>query len=138
MSHGAALSLPHCQEIFMNCISRFGAVALAFALAPAAWSAGKGMTQAQQQYKQDRAYCTSGQATEDRATCLKEAAAAYQEARRGTLQPGGNFAQNSTERCSAQPAEDREACMQRMMGAGPMQGSVKGGGMMRESETKDK
>ena len=31
----------------------------------------------QQQYQQDRAYCTSGQATEDRATCLKEAAAAY-------------------------------------------------------------
>ena len=123
----------------MNSISRFGAVALALALAPAAWSAGqKGMSQAQQQYKQDRAYCTSGEATEDRATCMKEAAAAYREARRGTLQAGGNFAQNSSERCSAQPAEDREACMQRMMGAGPGQGSVKGGGMMRESETKDK
>jgi hypothetical protein len=123
----------------MNCTLRFGAVALALALAPAAWSAGnKGMSQAQQQYKQDRAYCTSGQAAEDRATCLKEAAAAYREARRGTLQPGGNFAQNSTERCNAQPAADREACMQRMMGAGSTQGSAKSGGVMRESETKDK
>ena len=123
----------------MNSISRFGAVALALALAPAAWSAGnKAMTQAQQQYKLDRAYCTSGQATQDRATCMKEAAAAYREARRGTLQAGGNFAQNSTERCNSQPAADREACMQRMMGAGPTQDSVKGGGMTREGETKEK
>jgi hypothetical protein len=68
----------------MNNIQRISAIALALAVAPAAWSAGsRSSSQAQQQYQQDRAYCTSGQATEDRATCMKEAAAAYAEARRG-------------------------------------------------------
>jgi hypothetical protein len=68
----------------MKSIHRISAIALALAVAPAAWSAGsKSTSQAQQQYQQDRAYCSSGQATEDRATCMKEAAAAYAEARRG-------------------------------------------------------
>lgn len=69
----------------MNRIHRIGAIAFALAVAPAAWSMGpmghKSMSQAQQQYQQDRAYCTSGQAQEPRALCLKEAAAAYAEAR---------------------------------------------------------
>jgi Flp pilus assembly protein TadD len=68
----------------MKRIHRIGAVALALAVAPAAWSMEhKSMSEARQQYQQDRAYCTSGQATEDRAVCLKEAAAAYAEARGG-------------------------------------------------------
>ena len=68
----------------MTYIHRMGAIALALAVAPAAWSAGqKSTSQAQQQYQQDRAYCKSGQATEDRALCLKEAAAAYADARHG-------------------------------------------------------
>jgi hypothetical protein len=68
----------------MNYIHRIGAIAMAVAVAPAAWSMGpmghKSMSQAQEQYQQDRAYCRSGQAQEDRALCMKEAAAAYAEA----------------------------------------------------------
>jgi len=68
----------------MKAIHRLSALALALAVVPAAWSVGsKSMSDAQRQYQQDRAYCNSGQATEDRATCLKEATAAYGEARRG-------------------------------------------------------
>lgn len=40
---------------------------------------------AKQQYEADKAYCSSGQATEPRALCLKEAARAYAEAKKGTL-----------------------------------------------------
>ena len=38
--------------------------------------------QADQQYKEDRAYCMSGQASEARDLCLKEAAAAQAERQR--------------------------------------------------------
>lgn len=123
----------------MNCIQRVGACALVLAAAPAAWAAGnQALSQAQQQYKQERAHCLSGQSHQDRATCLKEAAAAYAEARRGALNNSGgsNYSQNATERCSAQPPADREACVQRIMGAGTTDGSVKGGGIIRQTETK--
>jgi hypothetical protein len=68
----------------MNRMQNIGAIAAALAIAPAAWSMGN-MSEARQQYQHDLAYCKSGQAQEDRATCLKEANAAYAEARRGTL-----------------------------------------------------
>ena len=124
----------------MNCYQRIGACAMALALAPAAWSAGnKALSQAQQQYKQERAHCLSGQSHQDRATCLKEAAAAYQEARRGALASNSgstDLSQNAKARCEAQPPADREACILRVMGAGSAEGSVKGGGVIREIETK--
>lgn len=126
----------------MKCAERIGILVLAMAAAtPAAWSASsKALSQAQRQYRQDRADCLSGQSQQDRATCLKEAAAAYQEARRGTLDTtdGAKYSQNATERCNAQPAADREACIQRILGAGSAQGSVQGGGVLRESETPSK
>ena len=71
----------------MKTIPRIGIFAFVAAMAPVAWSAGsaahQSMSEARHQYQEDRAYCASGQATEDRATCLKEAAAAYAEARHG-------------------------------------------------------
>ena len=122
----------------MNCFHRIGAVALVLAMAPSVWAAGNSaLTDAQQHYKQERAHCLTGQSQQDRATCLKEAGAAYGEARRGALSnSGSSFSQNATERCRAQPAEDRDACVQRIMGSGTTSGSVKGGGLIRETETK--
>jgi hypothetical protein len=125
----------------MNTLTRFGACALVLALAPAAWAAGKSnqaLTDAQKQYKAERAHCLSGQSHQDKATCLKEAENAYSEARRGALNNSGagkNLASNATARCDAQPAADREACIQRIMGAGSAEGSVKGGGIIRQTET---
>jgi hypothetical protein len=121
----------------MNCLQRFSVTALVLVLAPAAWAAGNtGMSQAQQRYQQERARCLSGQSHQDRATCLKEAGAAYDEARRGRLDSGRvDYTQNATQRCNAQPEADREACMQRILGAGSAQGSVEGGGIIRQTET---
>lgn len=122
----------------MRPYQRIAALALALACAPAAWSAGsKGLSDAQQRYKQERAHCLSGQSNQDRATCLREAAAALQEARRNQLETGGNgsFAANAIARCNAQPAADREACVQRITGAGSAQGSVEAGGLIRQTET---
>jgi hypothetical protein len=118
----------------MNSIQRLGAIALVFAFIPSAWAE----SEAQRQYRQERAHCTSGQSHQDRATCLKEAGAAYLEARRGARAnaPGTDLQQNATRRCEAQPAADRAACEQRILGAGSTTGSVNGGGLIRQTETK--
>jgi hypothetical protein len=106
-------------------------------LAPA-WAADKSpASQAQGTYQQERARCLSGQSHQDRATCLKEAGAAYDEARRGGLgnATSADLARNATQRCEAQPAADQAACAQRVLGAGSAQGSVESGGLLRQAET---
>ena len=122
----------------MKQLQRLSALALALACVPAAWSAGsKGASEAQQRYKQERAHCLSGQSHQDRATCLREAGAALQEARRNRLESGdgASFEANATARCNAQPASDRADCVQRIRGAGSTRGSVEGGGLIREAVT---
>ena len=112
--------------------------ALLLAAAAPAWAAtNPALAEAQRQFKEERAHCLSGRSQQDRATCLKEAGAAYQEARRGALaNPSGtDLGRNAVDRCKAQPAADREACVQRIMGAGTAEGSVKGGGIIRSTET---
>ncbi len=122
----------------MKCFTRICAAALVIAIAPAAWAAGnKALSEAQQQYRQGRPPGLSGQPQQARTPCLKEAGAAYNEARKGALNnSGSSYSQNAIERCKAQPATDQEACVQRVMGAGSTSGSVKGGGLIRQTETK--
>lgn len=123
----------------MNNHQRLLACVLALAASPAAWSvSSKEMSEAQMRFKEERAQCLSGQSHQDRATCLKEATAALQEARRGGLEntSGNTYQQNTIARCGAQPDADRDMCVQRMQGKGTVQGSVKGGGLIREFETK--
>jgi hypothetical protein len=115
-------------------------LALAVAFTPG-WAAGSGkLSQAQQTYQQERAVCLRGASHQDRATCLKEAGAAYEEARRGRLGTASapDLAGNATRRCEAQPAADRAACAQRILGAGTAEGSVEGGGLLRQTETTTK
>jgi hypothetical protein len=122
----------------MTALHRAAVLGVVLVLAAPAWSAGnKAGAEAQQRYNQERARCMSGQSNQDRATCLREAAAALQEARRNRLETGAsaNLEANATARCEAQPAADRAACVQRIQGAGSTQGSVGGGGLIREAET---
>ena len=112
------------------------ALALLTAIAPASAAGKNNLSQAQSDLRQERSRCLRGESGQERATCLKEAGAALQEARRGRLDnAGNNFTRNATQRCEAQPVEDREACMQRILGAGTAQGSVEGGGLLRQTET---
>lgn len=97
---------------------------------------GKQLSSAQSIYQQDRAACMSGQTNQDRATCLREAGAALQEARRGGLDDRqGEYERNRLLRCDSQPAEDRQDCVRRMSGEGTTSGSVAGGGILRELVT---
>lgn len=94
------------------------------------------LSHAQSVYQQDRAACLSGQTNQDRATCLREAGAALQEARRGGLEDGDRqFERNRLLRCDRQPPEDRADCLRRMNGEGFTSGSVEGGGIYRELVT---
>ncbi|ROZ79365.1 hypothetical protein [Ramlibacter sp. WS9] len=109
-----------------------GAAALLFVAGAA--SAAK-VSEAQARYQQERAVCINGTSNQDRATCLKEAAAALQEARREGLATSGDSTQkqNSLNRCNALPAQDREDCVVRIE-QGKTSGSAQQGGILRESE----
>ena len=112
-------------------------LATACAAGPA-WAAGTAAADAQARYQQERAVCTSGQSNQDRTTCLKEAGAAYAEARRGTpaSDPAAQAA-NQSQRCAALPDGDRQACLARMQGKGSTSGSVAAGGISRDLVTRD-
>lgn len=108
-------------------------------LAPLAWAGeAERLREARATFKQERAYCLDGRSHQDPATCLKEAQAAYAEARRGTLDPTGAQAalqRNTVRRCNAHPARDRAACVRRLTDGKAAQGSVRGGGILRQVET---
>ena len=98
----------------------------------------RGPSDARTRYQQDRAMCESGQSHQDRATCLREAGAAFDEARRGGLNDGqAQYQQNALIRCNALPPEERNACQARMQGQGVTRGSVAEGGIYRELVTRE-
>lgn len=86
------------------------------------------------QYEREKADCLTGKSRQPRDVCLREAAAAYAQARQGRLiSPSDGpeqWAANALRRCQAQPAEDREMCERRVR-EGQVTGSVEGGGQLR-------
>lgn len=109
-----------------------GMIALSSVYA-AAYAADRGAaTAAREAYQQERAACLQ-KSGDERKTCLREAGAALQEMRKGTLDTGGEFQQNAFIRCEVHKnAEDRSYCERRMRGEGTQTGSVEGGGILRE------
>ncbi|MET0542084.1 MAG: hypothetical protein ABWZ88_10040 [Variovorax sp.] len=79
--------------------------------------------------------CASG--LQDRAACVREAGAARQAAAQGQLTSAPDYTRNALARCESQPAADRSACEARVLGVGntDIQGSVLGGGLIRETVT---
>jgi hypothetical protein len=91
-------------------------------------------SEAQLRYQQERAVCMSGQSNQERATCLKEAGAAFAEAKQDSLGRSDDSAlqRNRQLRCDAFKAGDREDCLRRMSGEGVTSGSAQQGGILRE------
>ena len=82
------------------------------------------------------AACNSGKTQQDRATCITEVKNANAAKRAGKLDnAGGQFKANAMKRCNVHSGEDKIACDARMSGQGNTQGSVAGGGVIREIET---
>jgi hypothetical protein len=91
---------------------------------------------AEARYQSERAVCLSGKSNQDRTTCLKEAGAARDEAKRNQLGAGqSSFQSNAAARCSALPGDDKRDCESRVQGEGSISGSVRDGGVMRETTT---
>jgi hypothetical protein len=93
------------------------------------------LSHADAQYTTDVANCKSGQTYEDRATCMKEAGASQVERHRSGLSDPSSSSSNAMARCDALPAAQRNDCMAQMSGQGTttVQGSVQGGGVLRET-----
>lgn len=89
----------------------------------------------QAQYKADVAHCKSGMSNEGQATCLKEAGAALYAARHGKLTTSPSYTADQTARCHELPADQQANCMAMMSDQGntKVQGSVQGGGVLRET-----
>ena len=112
---------------------RFTLASCAAATLLFAGTAVAGTSEARLRYQQERAVCMSGASNQDRATCLKEAGAALQEARRGKLSASeSQLGRNRTMRCYTLPVQDRQDCELRMSGAGSTSGSAQQGGILRE------
>jgi len=92
---------------------------------------------AQARYEQERARCLSGESGQAQSTCLKEAGAALDAAKRGLLDDGNaNYRKNAKERCNALTGDEMRDCIARAKGqSSSVSGSVKGGGILRESVT---
>ena len=87
-------------------------------------------------YPQEVNACMSGRTQQDRDTCLQEARNARADKQRGVLTAGGNLEANAMSRCEVfTTGEDKAACQARVMGMGSADGSVAGGGVIREVET---
>jgi hypothetical protein len=91
------------------------------------------MRQRQRVYQQDRQFCLSGQSGQSQETCLREAGAVRQQ--NAALQSQTSVEQmaaNALRRCDAFTGDERQSCVARMKGQGTVQGSVAGGGILRE------
>lgn len=90
---------------------------------------------AQEQYRIDVERCRSGQTSQDERTCLREAGAALQEARRHSLVEGSpSFDDNQRTRCERLTGTEREDCMRLMSDPNAVtEGSVDGGGVLRQT-----
>ena len=117
----------------MNTLSSIVAAGAA-ALGLAGDAVADDRSDAQLRYQQDRAACFTAQFIVDRESCLREAGAALQEARRGTLGSADEreFEQNRLARCTTLPPSDQDDCVRRMSGEGTSSGSVEQGGILRE------
>jgi hypothetical protein len=118
----------------MKTASHTGLTLAAALLVAGSALAGTGLSTAQLRYQQERAACLNGSSNQDRATCLKEAGAALQEARRdGLATDEARLAQNRLNRCMTLPAQDREECIARIE-QGATSGSAREGGILRQLE----
>ena len=111
--------------------------AATFACSGAALAAdARASSDAQARYRQEMAVCDSGRSNQDAATCREEARNALAAARSGQLNDvSGGYQQNATQRCGVLQGDELRDCEARMRGQGSVEGSVGGGGIIRETVT---
>lgn len=134
---------PICRSIASTWTRRVAgpAVGTLFAIAASATAAAPAVApDIQTRYEQERARCMSGQSGQAQETCLKEAGAARDQARQGQLNDGdAKYGKNARDRCAALTGDEQRDCMARMKNSTNTteSGSVKGGGILRETVTRE-
>ena len=90
---------------------------------------------AQARYRQEMAACNSGQSNQPVNVCRTEARNALSEAKRGGLTAAAQdqYTRNAVKRCAEFQGDDRTACDARILNPSRVDGSVGGGGLVRES-----
>jgi hypothetical protein len=80
--------------------------------------------------------CLTGRTQQDRQTCMIEVRNANAAKRAGKVDNASNdFQANALKRCDVFKGEDLVACQARVVGYGKTDGSVAGGGAIRQVET---
>ena len=119
-----------------KCLPAVGVLAGLFLSVGAAWAGSPTDADIQARYERERAVCVNGKSNQDQATCLREAGAARDVARRGLLDEGSpDYRRNQMDRCKALSGEEAKDCRLRMKGAGTVSGSASAGGIYRELVT---
>ena len=86
-------------------------------------------------FKSEMAACKSGKTAETQKICMTEARNAEAARRAGKLVVGGDYAANALKRCDVfKDNIDRDACRARLTDPTKIDGSVAGGGILREAE----
>ena len=93
------------------------------------------LEEAQARFKQEMANCVSGNTSQDKDSCMREARAALAEVKRGVPDRPGKLEADTSQRCAVHQGEQRDACEARLRGQGRATGSVEGGGILREIST---
>lgn len=101
------------------------------------WAASRGdAAEFAARYRQERADCMKTTSIDDRKACLQDAAVAYAEAKRYSLEDvRPEYAANQIKRCEALTGTERGDCLARMRGQGKTVGSVATGAIYRELTT---
>ena len=85
--------------------------------------------------RSEMAACNSGKTRQDRVACATEVRNANAEKRAGKLGTGTDYTANAMRRCDVfKDSEDMAACRARLEAQAQLDGSVAGGGVMRQSE----
>ena len=109
-----------------------GAATAQVAIGADATHPGTAMIDSSGSYQSEVNACMSGKTQQSQADCLKEARNSHADKQRGRLE---DYAKNAAARCDVLKGEEQAACQARMMGYGNVDGSVAGGGLVREVET---
>ena len=140
--HPARRAHPGKPTHFTKGVAYFGLVALlaltaaTAQIASAQVASGTTGIDATGNAQSELAACLSGRTQQDQATCITEVRNANAAKRAGKVDnAGGQFRANALKRCDVFQGEELIACQARIAGYGQTQGSVAGGGVVRQVET---
>ncbi|AYQ26810.1 MULTISPECIES: hypothetical protein [unclassified Polaromonas] len=114
----------------------FGVAALLSLGATAQIAAGTTGIDASGSARSEMNACLTGRTQQDQETCMTEVRNANAAKRAGKVDNAdGQFSANALKRCDVFQGEDLVACQARIVGYGKTDGSVAGGGAIRQVET---